>query len=44
MYGSLEGMQGILLKKKNQTRMVISVSMLQRSISVEIDHAQLVAI
>ena len=43
-HGSLEGMEGILLKKKNKTRMVISVSMLQRSISVEIDHAQLVAI
>jgi transcription antitermination factor NusG len=44
MGGSLEGVEGILLKKKNQLRMVISVSMLQRSISVEIDHDQIVAI
>ena len=43
-HGSLDGLEGILLKKKNQMRMVISVSMLQRSISVEIDHDHLVAI
>ena len=43
-HGSLDGMEGILLKKKNQLRMVISVSMLQRSISVEIDQDHLVAI
>ena len=42
--GSLDGVEGILLKKKNQLRMVISVSMLQRSISVEIDHDHIVAI
>ena len=42
--GSLEGVEGILLKKKNQLRMVISVRMLQRSIAVEIDHDQIVAI
>jgi transcription elongation factor/antiterminator RfaH len=35
--GPLEGMEGILLKKKNQLRLVISVSLLQRSISVEVD-------
>jgi transcription antitermination factor NusG len=43
-HGSLDGVEGILLKKKNQLRMVISVAMLQRSISVEIDHDHLVAI
>jgi transcriptional antiterminator NusG len=43
-HGSLDGLEGILLKKKNQMRMVISVSMLQRSISVEIDQDHLVAI
>lgn len=36
-HGSLDGVEGILLKKKNQLRMVISVTMLQRSISIEID-------
>ncbi|MBV9296370.1 MAG: UpxY family transcription antiterminator [Acidobacteriaceae bacterium] len=35
--GSLEGLEGILLKKKNEWRMVVSVTMLQRSVSVEID-------
>ncbi len=35
--GSLEGLEGILLKKKSEWRMVVSISMLQRSISVEID-------
>jgi transcription termination/antitermination protein NusG len=35
--GSLEGVEGILVKKKNELRMVISVTLLQRSISVEID-------
>jgi transcriptional antiterminator NusG len=35
--GSLDGVEGIFVKKKNQVRMVVSVTMLQRSISVEID-------
>jgi len=35
--GPLSGIEGILLTKKNELRMVISVTMLQRSISVEID-------
>lgn len=35
--GSLTGLEGILVKKKTQFRMVISVTMLQRSVSVEID-------
>lgn len=35
--GSLDGVEGILTKKKSDFRLVISVTMLQRSISVEID-------
>lgn len=35
--GSLEGLEGLLLKKKSEWRMVVSISMLQRSVSVEID-------
>jgi transcription antitermination factor NusG len=35
--GALEGLEGILIKKKTQYRMVISVTMLMRSVSVEID-------
>ena len=42
--GSLEGVEGILIKKKNQYRMVISVTMLQRSISVEVDGERLAPI
>jgi transcription antitermination factor NusG len=42
--GSLDGVEGILVKKKNQSRMVVSVSMLQRSISVEIDGDRLAAV
>jgi transcription antitermination factor NusG len=35
--GSLEGLEGLLLKKKSEWRMVVSVRILQRSVSVEID-------
>ena len=35
--GSLQGLEGILMHKKTQYRMVISVTMLQRSVTVEID-------
>jgi len=42
--GSLDGVEGILVKKKNQYRMVVSVTMLQRSISVEIDGDRLAAV
>jgi transcription antitermination factor NusG len=35
--GSLKGLEGILLKKRNEWRLVISVTLLQRSLSVEID-------
>jgi transcription antitermination factor NusG len=35
--GSLSGLEGILTRKKSEWRMVVSVAMLQRSISVEID-------
>ena len=42
--GSLEGVEGLLVKKKNQCRMVISVTMLQRSISVEIEGGRLAAL
>lgn len=35
--GSLGGLEGIVVKKKNVCRMIVSVTMLQRSIAVEID-------
>ena len=37
--GALEGINGILLRAKGQDRLVISVHLLQRSISVEIDRS-----
>ncbi len=36
-YGSLEGIEGILLKKKSDWRLIISVNLLQRSLAVEVD-------
>jgi transcriptional antiterminator NusG len=35
--GPLSGVEGILIRKKNQCRLVLSVDLIQRSISVEID-------
>jgi transcription antitermination factor NusG len=35
--GSLSGLEGVLVKKRNEWRMVISVTLLQRSIAIEID-------
>lgn len=42
--GALEGLEGILLRKKTTWRMVVSVAMLQRSISVEIDRDRIATI
>ena len=35
--GPLEGVEGILLSVKNSSRLILSVSLLQRSVAVEID-------
>jgi transcription termination/antitermination protein NusG len=35
--GSLEGVEGILTRRKSQFRLVLSVEMLEKSVSVEID-------
>ena len=35
--GPLEGLEGILLRKKSQWKLLISVEMLERSVSVEVD-------
>jgi transcription antitermination factor NusG len=42
--GPLSGLEGILLKKKNELRMVVSVTMLQRSLSVEIDRDSITSV
>jgi transcription antitermination factor NusG len=36
-HGSLAGVEGILLKLKGRTRLVVSVALLQRSVAVEIE-------
>ena len=35
--GSLQGVEGILIRKKNQFRLILSVDMLAKSVAVEID-------
>src|SRR5438445_119504 len=35
--GPLEGVEGLLVKKRSEWRMIVSVTLLQRSIAVEID-------
>lgn len=42
--GSLEGLEGILLRRKSEFRMVVSISLLQRSIAVEVDRAWIEAL
>jgi transcription antitermination factor NusG len=42
--GALTGVEGILTRKKSEWRMVVSVAMLQRSISVEIDREWITAV
>jgi transcription antitermination factor NusG len=42
--GALEGVEGILIKKKSNWRIAISITLLQRSVSVEVDHDWITAI
>jgi transcription antitermination factor NusG len=39
--GPLANLQGILLKRKNRTRLVVSLELIQRSVAVELDEADL---
>jgi transcription antitermination factor NusG len=39
--GSLAGLEGILLRRKNRARFVISLDLVRRSVAVEIDPAVL---
>jgi transcription antitermination factor NusG len=39
--GPLTGLQGIIVKNKNRTRVVISLGLIMRSVAVELDSAQL---
>lgn len=38
--GSLRGLQGILVRKKDETRIVISVNLIMQSVSMEIDASE----
>ena len=40
--GSLEGVEGVLIRKKNLYRLVLSVEMLAQSVAVEIDAADVI--
>jgi transcription antitermination factor NusG len=42
--GTLEGVEGILVRKKNQTRLVLSVAMVAQSVAVEIDAVDVVPV
>jgi transcription antitermination factor NusG len=37
--GSMAGVEGLLVRKRDCTRVVLSISLLQRSVSVDIDEA-----
>ena len=42
--GPLEGMQGIVVRRKNRTRLVVSLELIQRSMAVELDTLDLEAL
>ena len=42
--GSLEGVEGVLIRKKNRYRLVLSVEMLAQSVAVEIDALDVVPV
>ncbi len=35
--GALDGVEGLLLKLKNETRLIVSITLLQRSVAAEVD-------
>ncbi len=42
VYGPLSGAQGILLRRKNNCRLVISIDAIMRSVAIEVDEADVV--
>lgn len=42
--GSLRGVEGVLLQIKNRDRIIVSLSLLQRSVAVELDRAAIIPI
>ncbi len=43
-YGALAGMEGILVRKKEKFRLVISLELIMRSVMVEVDESDVVAL
>jgi transcription antitermination factor NusG len=41
--GPLQGLEGIILRRKNRTRIILSFDLIMRSVAVEVDDADLVA-
>ena len=39
--GPLQGLEGVLLRRKNKTRFVLSFDLIMRSVAVEIDEINL---
>jgi hypothetical protein len=39
--GPLEGSKGILIRKKNHLRVVISINLIRRSVALEVDSADI---
>jgi transcription antitermination factor NusG len=44
VHGPLTGMEGIILRRKNRSRLVLSFDLIQRSIAIEMGEADLVAV
>jgi len=42
--GPLTGMEGIVLRRKNRSRLVLSFDLIQRSMAIEMDEADLAAV
>ena len=42
--GPFEGMEGIILRRKNRSRLVISLELIQRSMAVDLEEADLLAL
>jgi transcription antitermination factor NusG len=42
--GSLTGLEGVLLRRKNSTRFVISLDLIMRSVAVEIEGSEVEAV
>ena len=42
--GALEGMEGVVVRRKNSLRVVLTMELIQRSVAVEVDESELVTL